>query len=104
LPLVGNKAPDFEAEAVFDQEFINVCAPLSTQSRVVLCCGSRTLKSVISHPFKLLFHLMWLAVTLLCVLLQVKLSDYIGKKYVVLFFYPLDFTFVCPTGEDKTVA
>ncbi|KAF8686623.1 hypothetical protein HU200_043450 [Digitaria exilis] len=27
----------------------------------------------------------------------VKLSDYIGKKYVILFFYPLDFTFVCPT-------
>ena len=26
----------------------------------------------------------------------VKLSDYHGK-YVVLFFYPLDFTFVCPT-------
>ncbi|KAK2655436.1 hypothetical protein Ddye_008488 [Dipteronia dyeriana] len=49
-PLVGNKAPDFEAEAVFDQEFINV-----------------------------------------------KLSEYIGKKYVILFFYPLDFTFVCPT-------
>ncbi|NMR96180.1 redoxin domain-containing protein, partial [Vibrio parahaemolyticus] len=45
--MVGNTAPDFEAEAVFDQEFINV-----------------------------------------------KLSDYIGKKYVVLFFYPLDFTFV----------
>ncbi|KAJ7258708.1 hypothetical protein O6H91_Y410600 [Diphasiastrum complanatum] len=50
LPLVGYKAPDFEAEAVFDQEFI-----------------------------------------------KVKLSDYVGKKYVVLFFYPLDFTFVCPT-------
>ncbi|CAN7117339.1 unnamed protein product [Brassica rapa subsp. narinosa] len=50
LPLVGNKAPDFEAEAVFDQEFI-----------------------------------------------KVKLSEYIGKKYVILFFYPLDFTFVCPT-------
>jgi peroxiredoxin (alkyl hydroperoxide reductase subunit C) len=50
FPLVGNKAPDFEAEAVFDQEFI-----------------------------------------------KVKLSEYIGKKYVVLFFYPLDFTFVCPT-------
>lgn len=49
-PLVGNKAPDFEAEAVFDQEFI-----------------------------------------------EVKLSEYIGKKYVILFFYPLDFTFVCPT-------
>ncbi len=27
----------------------------------------------------------------------VQLSDYQGKKYVVLFFYPLDFTFVCPT-------
>ncbi|XP_046682084.1 peroxiredoxin 1-like isoform X2 [Homalodisca vitripennis] len=26
----------------------------------------------------------------------IKLSDYSGK-YVVLFFYPLDFTFVCPT-------
>jgi hypothetical protein len=47
---------------------------------------------------------MWLAMTLLFVLLQVKLSDYIGKKYVILFFYPLDFTFVCPTGEDKTLA
>ncbi|KAK8685641.1 hypothetical protein V6N13_041641 [Hibiscus sabdariffa] len=50
FPLVGNTAPDFEAEAVFDQEFI-----------------------------------------------KVKLSEYIGKKYVILFFYPLDFTFVCPT-------
>ena len=29
-------------------------------------------------------------------LLQIKLSNYAGK-YVVLFFYPLDFTFVCPT-------
>jgi len=27
---------------------------------------------------------------------QITLSDYKGK-YVVLFFYPLDFTFVCPT-------
>jgi alkyl hydroperoxide reductase subunit AhpC len=27
---------------------------------------------------------------------QIKLSDFRGK-YVVLFFYPLDFTFVCPT-------
>ena len=26
-----------------------------------------------------------------------KLSEFIGKKYVVLFFYPKDFTFVCPT-------
>ena len=28
---------------------------------------------------------------------QVTLSDFIDKKYVVLFFYPLDFTFVCPS-------
>ncbi|XP_077980920.1 peroxiredoxin-like [Glandiceps talaboti] len=28
--------------------------------------------------------------------IDVKLSDYKGK-YLVLFFYPLDFTFVCPT-------
>ncbi|XP_078354855.1 peroxiredoxin-1-like isoform X2 [Oculina patagonica] len=28
--------------------------------------------------------------------IDLKLSDYKGK-YVVLFFYPLDFTFVCPT-------
>lgn len=27
----------------------------------------------------------------------ISLSDYVGKKYVVFFFYPLDFTFVCPT-------
>ena len=27
---------------------------------------------------------------------QLELSSYKGK-YVVLFFYPLDFTFVCPT-------
>ncbi len=28
---------------------------------------------------------------------KIRLSDYRGKKYVLLFFYPLDFTFVCPT-------
>lgn len=28
---------------------------------------------------------------------KVALSEYKDKKYVVLFFYPLDFTFVCPT-------
>eukprot|EP00803_Ostreobium_quekettii_P007376 evm.model.scf_89.13 EVM.evm.TU.scf_89.13 scf_89:58447-59181(+) len=48
-PLVGNPAPDFTAQAVFDQEFV-----------------------------------------------EVGLGQYRGR-YVVLFFYPLDFTFVCPT-------
>lgn len=28
---------------------------------------------------------------------EVQLSDFRGKKHVMLFFYPLDFTFVCPT-------
>jgi peroxiredoxin (alkyl hydroperoxide reductase subunit C) len=28
---------------------------------------------------------------------EIALSSYRGSKYVVLFFYPLDFTFVCPT-------
>lgn len=28
--------------------------------------------------------------------MDIKLSDYKGK-YVVIFFYPFDFTFVCPT-------
>ncbi|MBW3581970.1 MAG: peroxiredoxin [Euryarchaeota archaeon] len=56
---VGQKAPDFEATAVVDQEFK-----------------------------------------------KIKLSDYKGKN-VVLFFYPLDFTFVCPTeiiAFDRKVA
>lgn len=26
-----------------------------------------------------------------------SLGQFIGKKYIVLFFYPMDFTFVCPT-------
>jgi peroxiredoxin 2/4 len=28
---------------------------------------------------------------------NISLEDFKGSKYVVLFFYPLDFTFVCPT-------
>jgi alkyl hydroperoxide reductase subunit AhpC len=30
---------------------------------------------------------------------EISLRDYKGR-YVVLFFYPLDFTFVCPTGNN----
>ena len=44
-----------------------------------------------------------------------SLDQYLGKKYVVFFFYPADFTFVCPTEiiafqdhikefEDRNVA
>jgi len=38
---------------------------------------------------------------------ELSLSSYRGGKYVVLFFYPLDFTFVCPSeiiAFDKAVA
>ncbi|CRH01537.1 thioredoxin peroxidase 1, putative [Plasmodium relictum] len=28
---------------------------------------------------------------------EVSLTDFIDKKYVLLYFYPLDFTFVCPS-------
>jgi peroxiredoxin (alkyl hydroperoxide reductase subunit C) len=49
MPQVGGKAPDFELDAVLDDEYV-----------------------------------------------KVRLGDYSGK-WVVLFFYPLDFTFVCPT-------
>jgi alkyl hydroperoxide reductase subunit AhpC len=28
---------------------------------------------------------------------EISISDFRGKKHVILFFYPLDFTFVCPT-------
>ena len=38
---------------------------------------------------------------------ELSLSAFRGQKYVVLFFYPLDFTFVCPTeiiAFDKKLA
>jgi peroxiredoxin (alkyl hydroperoxide reductase subunit C) len=38
---------------------------------------------------------------------DVTLSSYRGKKYVILFFYPMDFTFVCPSeiiAFDKALA
>ena len=50
IPLVGNKAPHFEAQAVVDQKIIE----------------------------------------------KFSLTQFEGK-YVLFFFYPLDFTFVCPT-------
>ncbi|HED04930.1 MAG TPA: peroxiredoxin [Candidatus Fraserbacteria bacterium] len=49
MSLVGQKAPDFELDAVVDSQFQ-----------------------------------------------RVKLSDYRGQ-YLIVFFYPMDFTFVCPT-------
>ena len=67
-PLVGNVAPDFTAEAVFDQEFMTV-----TLSKYR---GKRVRRVVSLH---LSFN-----------------QRSTSRRYVVLFFYPLDFTFVCP--------
>ncbi|KAL6559101.1 hypothetical protein OROHE_006470 [Orobanche hederae] len=58
-----------------------------------------------AYPALLLLHLFFLFFFLFfcsskrrsLVVRSVKLSEYIGKKYVILFFYPLDFAFVCPT-------
>lgn len=75
-PLVGNEAPDFLAQAVFDQEFIEV----SLSQYKVSSSGS---------------HVLFLSTVLL--IQTAAILTVLQGKYVVLFFYPLDFTFVCPT-------
>lgn len=70
-PLVGNEAPDFLAQAVFDQEFIEVSLSQYKVSSICFQCSP-----LVVVPDKL---------------------GCLQGKYVVLFFYPLDFTFVCPT-------
>ena len=42
------------------------------------------------------FYIIKLIITTSGQFKEIRLKDYRGK-YVVLFFYPLDFTFVCPT-------
>lgn len=32
---------------------------------------------------------------------KIRFSDYKGKKWIILFFYPADFTFVCPTELEE---
>lgn len=32
---------------------------------------------------------------------KIRFSDYRGKKWIILFFYPADFTFVCPTELEE---
>ena len=88
LPLVGSEAPDFTAEAVFDQEFQTISL---SQFRV----GHRASTHVIWLPA----HLRPPACICmpLCSNLTLTCCYSPKGKYVVLFFYPLDFTFVCPT-------
>ena len=72
-PLVGNEAPDFLAQAVFDQEFVEVSL----------------------SQYKVSFEL--IAVPGAVTSPEFQRKALAQGKYVVLFFYPLDFTFVCPT-------
>jgi len=96
---VGDPAPDFEAEAVFDQEFIkvrfrllppawhSVLAPVSAVFWPVVArkpsCMCRNAASIVP-----LAHIAVRSLPL-CAACQVKLSDYQKQgKYVILFFYP----------------
>jgi peroxiredoxin (alkyl hydroperoxide reductase subunit C) len=84
VPLVGNEAPDFTAEAVYDQEFQTI-----TLSQYKVCPLWRLLNrehNQESGCWKGFYQIKY----------SVKVM-YSQGKYVVLFFYPLDFTFVCPT-------
>jgi len=54
-------------------------SPLCLQAQVQKPAPAFTAQAVVGGQFK-----------------EVSLADYLGK-YVVVFFYPLDFTFVCPT-------
>ena len=78
-PVVQKPAPAFKAQAVVDGQFKEVHTVLLIFShlRYILQCFSVSDLTYI-------------------LLAQVSLSDYAGK-YVVVYFYPLDFTFVCPT-------
>lgn len=75
---VGKPAPEFEATAVVGQDFKTV--KLSDY------------KGNLSFPFSVLFFPFGVYDVTRC-----TESLHTLGKYVVLFFYPLDFTFVCPT-------
>ena len=67
---IGQIAPDFCCTAVDDEEFVEI----KLKERVLTTYAKSCFALVFTH----------------------KTQDYRGQ-YVVLFFYPLDFTFVCPT-------
>lgn len=74
---IGQPAPDFSATAVVDGQFKDLkLSDYKGKGAFVCSCGKRRL------PPPLIFA----SVHLSC-----------SGKYVVFFFYPLDFTFVCPT-------
>lgn len=77
-----------KATELMAQHHKGMIRPLSEVAKVGEPAPSFTLDAVIEKEFK-----------------KVSLSDYQGK-WVVLFFYPADFTFVCPTeitGFNKAI-
>jgi len=80
---VVDARPVLAAEPVHPSDCTKQCAikaePFRTQAKVGEPAPNFTLDAVVAKEFK-----------------KVSLTDYRGK-WVVLFFYPLDFTFVCPT-------
>ena len=66
--------------------------PIMTGARAFSSVWSDSVKARVSLPAPAFSGMAWTEGSFK----QIKLADYAGK-YVVLFFYPLDFTFVCPT-------
>lgn len=77
--LMGMSAAAFAASAASRRRTRSQAARVSRKGLIGNQAPEFSVKAVVDQEF-----------------LDVKLSDYRGK-YVVLFFYPLDFTFVCPT-------
>ena len=88
-PLVGNVAPDFTAQAVFDQEFQEISLS-SYRGKYVSVCSLRPPSLRACYLRAMCSAVEFLTEVLCC-------------RYVILFFYPLDFTFVCPTGAVPTL-
>lgn len=80
---VANARPVLAAEPAHPSDCTKQCVIKAVPSRMHAKVGEPapdfTLEAVVGKEFK-----------------KVSLTDYRGK-WVVLFFYPLDFTFVCPT-------
>lgn len=93
----NSKTPKLTVE--FFDRFIKCSLP-SLSLKMAPCCCSRTLVSKPAPTFN------EMAVMPNGEIRRIQLEDYRGK-YVLLYFYPLDFTFVCPSeilAFDKMTA
>ena len=114
---IGKPAPLFKGTAVVDGEFKDISLAVSSISFFCkVCCHHGVwifykvvVLSCIEYPsiffaglqmeISTSFIFCWMTegnISFYSILFHSLLQDYKGK-YLVLFFYPLDFTFVCPT-------